>query len=349
MLFFRCMERRKIELTWLWVFMIVLSLVGSGCNEEQSLEPEEELLEIPPGFPAPIFPADNEFTEERWQLGKKLFYDPIMSSDYSVSCASCHRPEYAFSDIVPVSEGVAHRLGTRNAPSLANVAYHPYYTREGGVPTLEMQILVPIQEHAEFDFNILLVADRLAADSAYARMSRLAYQRNPDAFVITRAIATFERTMLSGESRYDLYLAGNTQALTNEEKAGMNLFFSDRLSCNSCHTGFNFTDYSFQNNGLYETYADPGRFRLTGIESDQALFKVPSLRNVEWTAPYMHDGSMATLESVMEHYSSGGKAHPHKSAFIKPLHLSMQEKRELIAFLKSLTDDDFINNPKFLP
>lgn len=315
---------------------------------QETAEPvDEALLVIPVGFPEPEFPVDNALTPERWSLGKRLFFDPIMSSDNTISCASCHHPELAFSDNRPVSTGVAERPGTRNAPSLANVAYHPYFMREGGVPTLEMQILAPIQEHSEFDFNILQIAERLNEDASYVDASQRAYERYPDPFVITRAIACFERTLISGNARYDQYKNGNANILTDSEKRGKDLFFSERLSCTACHDGFDFTNYAFENNGLYEEYVDQGRFRLTNIESDLALFKVPSLRNVAMTAPYMHDGSLATLEDVIEHYNTGGKSHPHKSPLIRPLHLTELEKADLRHFLESLTDEEFINNPKF--
>lgn len=326
------------------LFAIILLLACGKSFVEQTTEP---LLEIPPGFPLPVFPDDNVLTEERWKLGKRLFFDSILSRDGTISCASCHAQDYAFSDGRVVSVGVEGRLGNRNAPSLANVAYHPYYTREGGVPTLEMQILVPIQEHAEFDFNILLAAERLNADSSYVQESWDAYDRAPDAFVITRAISCFERTLISGNSRYDAYIHGRKAALSGTEVMGKNLFFSERLACAACHSGFNFTNYAFENNGLYEVYADPGRFRLTGEEADRALFKVPSLRNVAITAPYMHDGSVPSLEAVIEHYNTGGKDHPHKSTLLKPLYLNATEKMALVAFLKSLTDDDFLSDPKF--
>ena len=228
------------------------------------------------------------------------------------------------------------------------MGYHPYYTREGGVPTLEMQILVPIQEHNEFDFNILLIAERLQRDTSYIRMSREAYGRDPDFYIITRGIACFERTLLSGQSRYDqFFFQGKSDALSAAEQRGMDLFFSEKTNCGVCHAGFNFSNYAFENNGLYESYADPGRFRLTGLETDRARFKTPTLRNVALTSPYMHDGSLATLDAVIEHYDSGGKAHPQRSPLIKPLGLSPQEKTDLLRFLKALTDREFIQNPKF--
>ncbi len=322
-----------------------------ACRKEQQLivtiEPEP-LLVVPKGFPQPNFPADNELTAARFALGKRLFYDVALSRDSSISCASCHASGRAFSDSVAFSPGVGGAAGIRNSPTLANVAYHPYFTREGGVPTLEMQVLVPIQEHNEFDFNILLIADRLKTDSVYVRMSREAYGRDPDFYIITRGIACFERTLISGGSRYDeFFFLKKNDALTDPEKRGMALFFSEKTNCAVCHEGFNFSNYAFENNGLYENYPDAGRFRLTEDSSDVARFKVPTLRNVALTAPFMHDGSFSTLEKVVEHYNSGGKNHPHKSILVKPLGLTANEKADLVAFLESLTDEKFNSNMKF--
>lgn len=258
--------------------------------------------------------------------------------------------QFAFSDTVAMSLGARKALGTRNAPTLANVAYNPYFTRDGGVPTLEMQVLVPIQEHNEFDFNILLIADRMKMDSTYVLMSRKAYNRAPDHFVITRALGCFERTIISGNSRYDQYhFQGNQEVLSESELKGKELFFSEEVGCANCHSGFNFTNYSFENNGLYMSYADSGRIRLTNEEKDRALFKVPTLRNVALTAPFMHDGSMKSLTEVIDHYSSGGKPHKHKSHHIKPLNLNSEEKDQLVAFLQTLTDEDFVNNKLYQP
>ena len=333
-----------------WLYFLLLILVLISCRKDEEVEPlyMPILMEIPKGFPDIDFPEGNEFTKARWDLGKRLFFDKAMSLDSSISCASCHQPNLAFSDDVAFSLGVEERLGTRNSPSLANITYHPYFTREGGVPTLEMQVLVPIQEHNEFDFNIVLIVDRLKNDSTYIQMAQEAYDREIDAFVITRAITCFERSLLSGYSPYDQYQNyDKPSAISDAAIRGMTLFFSDKTNCSKCHSDFNFTNYAFENNGLYEVYADDGRFRLTGEESDRALFKVPSLRNIELTAPYMHDGSLSTLEEVIEHYQSGGKNHLHKSDLIQPLSVSETEKDDLIQFLKSLTDESFISNPLF--
>jgi len=334
---------RRLYIILLFGFLI-------GCSDKEDIEPLyiPTLMEIPLGFPEIVFPEGNEFTEARWALGKQLFFDPIMSIDSIVSCASCHDPKLAFSDDKAFSEGVGNRIGRRNAPSLANVAYHPYFTREGGVPTLEMQVLVPLQEHDEFDFNIVLLAEKMQQDSAYVKMSQMAYNRAPDPFVITRAIACFERSLLSGNSSYDSYVEkGIEAALSDAAVLGMNLFFSDKTNCSQCHSGFNFSNYAFENNGLYENYEDEGRYRLTGKQEDIALFKVPSLRNITVTAPYMHDGSFLNLEEVIAHYNKGGHVHSQKSEFIKPLNLSQLEQEYLISFLNSLTDETFINNSIF--
>lgn len=329
--------------------IFIAGIVFSACeSDNSSITPEIKKVDVPSGFPEVVYPEGNEFSDIRWELGKKLFYDPVMSVDSSISCASCHKQEFAFADNLAFTPGVKNRPGTRNVPSLANVAYQPYFTREGGVPTLEMQILVPIQEHNEFGFNIVKISERLQKIDEYVKMSEAAYGRKPGHFVITRALATFERSLISGGSAFDYFEYRNDKSALNEsQKRGRELFFSEKTSCFECHSGFNFTDYSFRNNGLYEEYSDPGRKRLTGVDSDKALFKVPSLRNVALTAPYMHDGSIGTLEEVIEHYNSGGATNEQKSSFIRPLNLNEHEKNDLVNFLHSLTDYNFINDPKF--
>ena len=337
-----------------WVkqsLFVLIPLFWVACKKDTPIQKQEIGLEsiiIPDGFPPIEFPADNAFTKERWLLGKALFYEKQLSLDSSVSCASCHSQQFGFSDNVALSKGFKQRLGNRNSPSIINVAYHPYFTREGGVPSLEMQVLVPIQEHNEFNNNILDIAKRLSSNQNLQNLSYLAYNRPLDFYVIPRALATFERSLISGNSKFDQYKKG-TISLTEEEQKGMNLFFSDRTNCSDCHSGFNFTNYQFENNGLYETYNDPGRKRLTGLDSDLAKFKVPSLRNIDVTAPYMYDGSLPDLEAVINHYNSGGKQHPNKSEKIKALQLSQDEKKQIIAFLKSLTDVSFLNQTIFKP
>jgi cytochrome c peroxidase len=337
-----------------WVkqsLFVLIPLFWVACKKDAPIQKQEiglAFIAIPEGFPPIDFPADNAFTKERWLLGKALFYEKQLSLDSSVSCASCHSQQFGFSDNVALSKGFKQRLGNRNSPSIINVAYHPYFTREGGVPSLEMQVLVPIQEHNEFNNNILDIAKRLSSNKKLQDLSNLAYNRPLDFYVIPRALATFERSLISGNSKYDQYKKG-TLSLSDEEEKGMNLFFSDRTNCSDCHSGFNFTNYQFENNGLYETYNDPGRKRLTGLDSDLAKFKVPSLRNIEVTAPYMYDGSLPDLEAVLNHYNSGGKQHPNKSEKIQNLQLNQDEKKQIIAFLKTLTDVSFLNQSIFKP
>lgn len=299
-------------------------------------------LEIPEGFPEINYPSDNLPTAKRVALGKRLFFDPILSKDSTISCNSCHFQEYAFADNKAVSPGVENAMGNRNAMSLANLAYADFLLREGGVPTLEMQVLVPIQDHNEMDFNIVRVAERMQLDATYRAQSIEAYNREPDSFVITRAIAAFERTLLSGRSNYD------KNRMTGEERKGKALFFSDSLACSSCHGTFLFTNQEIENNGLYRQYPDSGTYILTHLQEDIGKFKVPTLRNIELTAPYMHDGSVSNLEDVISHYESGGKGHFNQSPVLKGFALNSEEKANLIAFLFSLTDEDFISNSNFV-
>ena len=338
--------RYSIRFIFFITGLISVSLLQS-CNKAESIKATVQYLEIPKGFPDVVFPKDNQFSKERWELGKKLFFDPVLSIDSTISCATCHKTQLAFADDQATTPGVADRPGLRNSPSLANVAYAPYLLREGSVPTLEMQVLVPIQEHNEFAHNIVDIMVKLQSIPAYVDLAKKAYNRAPDPFVITRALGVFERTILSGNSNYDKYINGNKSILSSTELAGMQLFNSARTNCTSCHSGLFFTNHSFENNGLYEKYTDSGRYRFTLQEEDRATFKTPSLRNVALTAPYMHDGSMASLEDVIAHYNAGGHTHPNKSNLIKPLNLTDTEKASLVAFLNSLTDYYFINDAKW--
>lgn len=330
--------------------LLLTGMVFQSCKKADSPieNPAGFELKIPAGFPDMEFPADNQFTQARWELGKKLFFDPIMSRDNSISCGSCHKPALAFADDRSFSPGIENRPGTRNAPSLANIGYHPYFLREGSVPTLEMQVLVPVQEHNEFDHSMPEIAARLMQDPVYVKMSQEAYDRVPDPWVITRALGVFQRTLISGNSAYDrFYYQGDQTALTEQQERGMALFFSARTGCADCHGGFNFTNYAFENNGLDTFYTDPLRMRFTHDPADRGKAKVPSLRNVALTAPYMHDGRFQTLSEVVDHYNSGGKADPNRSTRINPLNLTISEREDLVAFLRSLTDTQFTADVRF--
>lgn len=334
---------------------ITLLFLGfQACRPDGSTEPIQAVdtvyeIDVPSHFPTLEHPIDNAPTSARLALGKALFYDNRLSRDGSISCATCHQPDLAFTDGLPISMGVEARLGLRNAPSLANVAWHPRLFADGGVPTLELQILVPFDDHAEFDLPITEAAELLNSDADLRALSQQAYQRDFDPFVITRAIAVFERTLVSGKSAYDRYLQGELSALTADALEGMELFFSDRASCGSCHGGVFLTDFSYQNIGLYEIYQDNGRERVTANPADHGKFKVPSLRNVAMTAPYMHNGSIETLEQVIDHFDAGGVGHAAQHPDVKPLNLTATEKQQLLAFMHALTDEQFIQNAEHRP
>ena len=326
----------------MWLSFSLLFLLLNACSKPYELD-------IPPGFEAPTFPKDNSLTVERVALGKKLFYDPILSRDSTISCNSCHKQAFAFADPRPISPGIEGRLGKRNAMSLVNVAYGKKMNRDGGVPKLDLQAIVPIETEEEMDFTAHEIAERLKKITEYQALFTKAYDRGPDAFTITRALGAFQRTLISGNSSYDQFeFQGNKEALTISAQRGKALFFSERLNCTKCHSGFNFSSGEFANNGLYETYADNGRKDVTLSNEDLGFFKIPTLRNIELSAPYMHDGSLATLDEVIEHYNSGGKNHINQSEHIKPLKLSVAEKEDLLAFLKALTDRSFIENIAFM-
>ncbi len=327
---------------------LITALLATGCGKDE-LEPLDAPYELnlPVGFPPMPVPVGNELTVKRVELGKMLFFDKGMSRDSTVSCGSCHLQTNAFSDVIAISSGIEGRKGMRNSPPLFNLGYHPYYFFDGGVPTLELQVLAPVQDVNEMDHDFPLAVERLAQNPRYQEMARIAYNREFDAFVLTRALGAFERTLVSGNSAYDQYNNGQSSALNESAKRGLALFQSERLSCSGCHGGFNFTDYSFKNNGLAEVYADSGRIRVTAVEADRDKFKVPSLRNVALTAPYMHDGSIASLAQVVEHYNSGGANNPQKDERIKPLNLTAQEKSDLLEFLNALSDYEFTTNAAF--
>lgn len=327
----------------------------AGCQSEKSVQ--EKTLStttyhwnLPDHFPEPEVPADNAMTQERVDLGRRLFYEPLLSLDSTISCANCHQLPFAFSDPDKVSAGVHGRRGFRNSPTLTNIAYNEHFFFDGGIPSLELQVLAPLDNADEMQLNIHKAALRLREDSTYLYLFQKAYGRQPDSYSIVRALAAFERTMISANSPYDRWVQGDSSALTPAAQRGLQLFMSDNLQCSQCHSGFNFTNNGFAHNGLHSDYSnDPGRRRVTMKESDVGKFKVPTLRNVEVSAPYMHDGSIPTLVAVIDHYASGGQPHPNKSPLITGFSLTDDEKHDLIAFLHSLTDQSFLSHPKFLP
>ena len=286
-------------------------------------------------WPEMSYPQDNQPDASKINLGRQLFEDPILSIDSSISCASCHKSQFALADNLTVSPGVEGRLGVRNSPSLLNIGYQPYFMREGGVPTLEMQILVPIQEHNEMAFNMVLLANRLNQDTTYKKLFLQAFNDSATAYTITRSIAQYERTLIYKDADIDAYISGDNNAITPSAKRGMELFYG-AANCSKCHSGTLFTDYSFHNNGTSVLDGDYGRGQLTLDSSDFYTFKVPSLRNAALTAPFMHDGSVATLEDVLLQYNAGGTLHDYQSLLIQPLGLSNSQLSDLQSFMEAL-------------
>jgi len=333
-----------------WLSFLFLMVLAS-CAKDAALPDIEYIsLKIPQGFPNPEIPLDNRPTASKVNLGKKLFFEKRLSKDNSISCGSCHNQEFAFSNNQAVSIGIENLSGFRNAQPLQNLAWSKLFFRDGGVTQLDLAALNAITAHTEMGTNLNQIVLKLKSDATYLQLFRTAFQDTVSSKGILQALGTFQRTLISGNSRFDKFAyQNNTAALTENEKKGKELFFSTKTNCSTCHSGFLFTNQTFQNNGLYSQYADTGRQRITLLPEDRGLFKVPSLRNIEHTAPYMHDGSFANLEAVIEHYTSGGVTTLNKSDLIQPLNLTEEEKGNLIVFLKSLTDNEFIANPNFHP
>jgi len=331
-----------------WVSFLFLTVLAS-CAKDAALPDVDYIdLAIPKGFTNPEISADNRPTKTKVELGKKLFFDTRLSKDNSISCASCHKQAFAFADNQAISKGIENRTGFRNAQPLQNLAWSKLFFRDGGVIQLDLAALNAITAHDEMASNLNEIISKLKLDNSYLQLFRTAFQDTITSKGILQALGAYQRTLISGNSRYDKFaFQNNPTALNEQEKNGKDLFFSPKTNCSACHSSFLFTNQTFQNNGLYELYADTGRQRITLLPEDRGLFKVPSLRNVELSAPYMHDGSFANLEAVIEHYNAGGVNYPNKSSLIQPLNLTANEKSSLIAFLKSLTDDEFINNPQF--
>lgn len=293
------------------------------------------------------YPEDNRFDAEKAELGRKLFFDARLSLDSSISCASCHEPKWAFTDRRKLPLGVEGRLGFRNAPTLLNVAYQKKLMFDAEVPDLEQQAIVPIQDHQEMAISVGDLVKRLRKVEEYQREAKKIFKRDFDAWVLTRSLAAFERTLISDNSRFDRYYYGNEDdALSAEEKEGWRIF-SEKLYCTGCHPPPYFTSFTAENNGLYEDYGtDPGRFRINFDSTEMGSFKVPTLRNIELTYPYMHDGSMMTLEEVLNHYGKGGLNNPNKSNKIKAFKMTDPERKNLLAFLMALTDTSYLERLK---
>jgi cytochrome c peroxidase len=308
---------------------------------------------VPAGFPAgtttTLAPADNTLTEARAQLGKRLFFDKQLSRTGEVSCGSCHLPDRAFADPNRVSMGVDGRQGTRNAPALVNLAWGHSFFWDGRIATLEEQAGKPIEHPDEMDLALADAVARLGADDSYTAAFADAYGGAVDEASLRKAIASFVRVLVSADSPYDRHLRGDDTGFSDAARRGEALFMSDASGCFHCHPGGMLTNEGFFNNGVYVDGGDAGRQMFTGRAGDLGKFKVPGLRNVAASAPYMHDGSLATLEDVIDHYARGGSGHVATDPTIHALTLSPDQRADLLAFLDALTDTTFLGDPRFAP
>ena len=286
-------------------------------------------------------PERNPLTTAKVALGRKLFFDSLLSRDRTRACATCHDPRRAFTDGRAVALGVDGREGTRSAPTLVNRGYGRSFFWDGRAISLEEQVLRPIQHRMEMDMTLETVLARLTRDEEYPRLFKSALGDDPDAEGLAQALASYVRTILSGNAPVDRYMAGEIDALSEEERQGLRIF-RGKGNCTVCHVGPTFSDERFHNTGVAwrdGELLDEGRFAVTAKDDDRGAFKTPTLREIERTAPYMHDGSIATLEDVIEFYDRGGKPNPYLDPELRTLNRTAAEKRALLAFLRALSGE----------
>jgi cytochrome c peroxidase len=375
-----------------WPLLVVLGTV-LGCADDGGRKDvpstDEQAAdwswELPVGLPEPPVPEDNPMTAAKVELGRHLFYEPRLSVNEASSCGSCHRPSLSFTDGAAQAEGTTGELHRRSSMSLVNVAYNTSYTWANDLLLdLEHQALGPLFGTEPVELGLAdLDDDRLlefSEDPLYQDLFTTAYPERADPFtldVLVQALAAFQRTILVGDSDYDRYLAGDLGALSDAAKDGAALFNSERLECYHCHGGFNFTDaaasaetpfieMAFHNNGLYNVdgegaypAGDQGLIELTGDPRDMGAFKAPSLRNAPLTAPYMHDGSIADLDGVLDHYAAGGRTvsegdaagvgadSPLKSPFLIGFELTEGERAAMHAFFAAISNEDALLDERF--
>lgn len=364
--------------------LLVLVVSLSGCHRDNG-DSRAYAWDLPEGYPAPAVPADNPMSDVKVALGRWLFYDQRLSVNETLSCASCHQQSLSFTDGLAVSVGATGESHPRSAMSLLNVAYASRLTWANHLlDRLEFQALTPLFGERPVEMGMAgqeaAIIELLRSDERYAALFPVAFPRDEDPYSVlnvVRAIGSFVRSIVSFDSAYDRYIGGDQSAMSAAELRGMELFFSERIECFHCHGGFNFSDSSthasaaienvgFHNTGLYNLHGEgdyppdnPGLYDLTGIRRDMGRFRAPSLRNVELTAPYMHDGSIPTLAGVIDHYAAGGRSiesgelagaghlNPYKSEFVPGFTLTPGERADLLAFLHALTDRSVLENERF--
>lgn len=332
------------------LFLLLTGIMGVGCKEP--IEKEEIKFVKPANFPEPVYDlSKNPVTTAGFKLGRALFYDANLSRDGSISCGSCHIQSAAFTHHGhDLSHGIEDRLGSRNSPPIMNLAWHPTFFWDGGVHDLDLQPIAPIENPVEMDETLGNAIQKVKNNPKYPPMFKAAFGSEEITTDKTlKAMSQFMLMCVSANSRYDQYVRGEGTTLTVEEEAGRVLFMA---KCSNCHKGELFSDFSFRNNGLSNaTNPDSGRAHITLNPQDRFKFKVPSLRNVYRTGPYMHDGRFVTLEAVLKHYATGVTY----SETLDPLlnvngvlgiPLTSEEQTQIIAFLKTLSDETFVRDVK---
>ena len=333
------------------ILILLIPFFISSCKKDVALKtvspPDNILLVIPAGWQNPVYDfSTNPLNTDGFILGRKLFYETKLSSDNSVSCGSCHQQQFAFSNQNhPLSAGVNGLTGTHNAPALSNLIWQTNFMWNGGVNNIELVPLSPISNHVEMNESINDVVNKLQNDREYSTLFKNAFGTTTvSSQLVLKAMAQFTGMLISSNSKYDLYTRGQA-SLTASETNGFEVF---QTRCASCHPAPLFTNLQYMNFGLDSIFTDAGRAGITGMASDSGLFKVPSLRNVAVTYPYMHDGRFATLNDVLNHYSTGIV---HSATLSPELNhitpLTNQEIQDIISFLNTLTDTVFINDVRF--
>lgn len=328
--------------------------------------PQAYAIEVPAWFPKPVIPPDNPLTVDGIALGRHLFFDPILSSDSTQSCATCHDPKLSFTDGNKTSRGVLGIDGKRSSMAIVNMAYNTKgFFWDGRAATLEAQALLPVEDHTELNESWDNVVEKLQGHKDYPALFRKAFGIDKKSEIskelAVKAIAQFERTLISYQSRFDQIVWEQQGWPTDAEQRGRDLFFVefannslDHPGCSHCHGSLLFTENNYFNNGIDSVatlngFSDFGLGTVTGNVYDNGKFRAPTLRNIALTAPYMHDGRFATLGEVLGHYATGGHGVANEDANIRPFTLTEQQKQDLISFLNMLTDTSFIHNPAFQP
>ncbi len=324
-------KHRRFAPTLIAGFVFTLA-ISAGSS---AVEAQEAVIKVPAGLPPIEFPEDNPPTADKIALGKQLYFDKRLSRDNTISCASCHAPDKGFSNADQFATGFKGQKGGRNSPTVINTAYNRFHFWDGRSGSLEDQALGPIANPIEMNLTIKEAIDRLNAIPGYKKQFQKVFGSDATPENLAKAIATYERTVLSGDAPYDRFEAGDKKALSASAQRGMKLFFG-KASCSACHAGPNFTDNAFHNIGvgMKAKKPDEGRKVISKLGGDHGSFKTPTLRDIARSAPYMHDGSMQTLKEVVDHYNKGGIPNEFLDEEIFPLKLSPQEVNDLVTFMK---------------